>query len=147
MPYTPTNTKCGHLGCNNPKSKLNSYCTDHGGREYTVKQSDSVYHSPAWKSLRMRQLSIQPLCQGCLAQGKITAAKHVDHVFPWRRIGPSAFLNNIFQSLCPEHHSYKTGQEKHGVYMYWTQEGEEKLSEHDYATRIMPNARDFLKET
>lgn len=147
MPFAPRNTKCGHLGCNNPRSKLNSFCPDHGGKEYTMKESDSVYRSPAWKSIRARQLSLQPLCQGCLSQGKISAAKHVDHVFPWKQLGQYAFLHNIFQSLCPEHHSYKTGQEKHGVFLYWTTQGEEKLTEHDYATRIMPDRSDLLRET
>ena len=125
MPYTPYNTKCAMLGCKSPKSKLNSYCMEHGGREYSNNQ-DGAYDSKLWKTTRKRQLSLQPLCQACLCQGIITAAQHVDHVFPWRQIGEHAFTRNIFQSLCAEHHSYKTGKEKHGVIIHWV-EGEEKM--------------------
>jgi 5-methylcytosine-specific restriction endonuclease McrA len=63
----------------------------------------------------------------------------VDHVFPWRRIGKGSFLNNIFQSLCQNCHSYKTGQEKQGVFEYYSTEGVEKLTEHDYPLRVRVN--------
>lgn len=145
MPYAPFNTRCAELGCNEPRSKLNGYCVQHGGKEYTVKETDSNYKTPAWKSIRRRQLSICPLCQGCMSRGKIEAAKHVDHVFPWRQIGQHAFLNNVFQSLCAECHSHKTGQEKHGVYLYYTQQGVEQLSEHDYRAKVAAPTRDFLE--
>jgi 5-methylcytosine-specific restriction protein A len=136
MPYAPFNTRCSELGCKEPRSKLNSFCLSHGGKEYTVKESDSHYKTPAWKSIRKRQLSINPLCQGCMSQGKISAAQHVDHVFPWRQIGQHAFLHNIFQSLCPECHSYKTGQERRGVYLFFAPDKVEQLTEHDYRTRV-----------
>lgn len=119
MPYTPVSNKCQHLGCQNAKSKLNAYCHEHGGRDYSTRETDSIYQTPAWRSLRQRQLSIQPLCQGCLSRGRVEAAKHVDHVFPWRQIGKQAFLRNIFQSLCPQCHSHKSGQEKRGVFEHY----------------------------
>lgn len=136
MPSTPINNKCQHLGCQNLKSKLNAYCLEHGGKDTVVRDYDSVYQTPAWRSIRQRQLSIQPLCQGCLSRGRVEAAKHVDHVFPWRQIGKQAFLRNIFQSLCPECHSYKTGQEKQGAFLHFTSEGVETLSSEDYALRV-----------
>ena len=136
MPYTPFNAKCSSLGCNNPRSKLNGFCMEHGGKQTIVKESDSRYKTPAWKSIRQRQLSIQPLCQSCLSNGKIEAAKHVDHVFPWRQIGEQAFLHNIFQSLCPECHSYKTGQEKQGIYLHFGLGCVETLTEADYVAKI-----------
>lgn len=136
MPFAPTNKRCSHLGCNNLRSKLNSYCLEHGGKQTVVKESDSAYKTPTWKSIRARQISLQPLCQACLSQGRVTAAKHVDHVFPWRQIGEKAFVHNLFQSLCPEHHSYKTGQEKHGTFLMWTHEGEQSLTLHDYALKM-----------
>ena len=135
MPYTPYNNKCAMLGCKQPKSKLNSYCIDHGGKEYSQKQ-DGAYDSKLWKATRKRQLSLQPLCQACLCKGIITAAHHIDHVFPWRQIGQHAFTQNILQSLCAEHHSYKTGKEKHGVILYWPKEGEQSLTLDDYALYI-----------
>lgn len=135
MPYTPYNTQCSMLGCKNTKSKLNSYCIEHGGREYTGKR-DGAYESKLWKATRARQLSLQPLCQGCLHKGIITAAQHVDHVFPWRQIGEEAFTRNIFQSLCPEHHSYKTGKEKKDIILHWSKEGETKYRIEDYNTQM-----------
>ena len=105
---------------------------EHGGREYTDSK-DSVYSSPLWKATRKRQLSLQPLCQACLSQGIITAAQHVDHVFPWRQIGKEAFTRNLFQSLCQEHHSYKTGKEKHGIIIHWVEGKETTLTLEDYA--------------
>lgn len=134
MPYTPYNNKCAMLGCKSPKSKLNSFCLEHGGREYTDKQ-DSIYDSKLWKATRRRQLSLQPLCQACLCKGIITAAQHVDHVFPWRQISKEAFTRNIFQSLCQEHHSYKTGKEKHGIIIHWVEGNECSLKIEDYATQ------------
>lgn len=124
MPTYPRNIKCSMLGCQNQRSKLNSYCGDHGGLDYMeAKDSDSRYQTAAWRSIRMGQLSKQPLCQACLTQGMITAAKHIDHLFPWRQVGGNSFSRNIFQSLCPEHHSYKTGQEKQGNVLHFTRDG------------------------
>lgn len=134
MPTYPTNNKCEALGCKNIRSKLNSFCPEHGGKDYTYKETDSVYQTPAWRIIRQRQLSIQPLCQGCLTRGRVDAAKHVDHVFPWKQIGKHAFLNNVFQSLCPECHSHKTAQEQKGIYEHYTQDGVKEYTEHDYPT-------------
>jgi hypothetical protein len=78
-----------------------------------------------------------------MSRGKIEAAKHVDHVFPWRQIGQHAFLNNLFQSLCPECHSYKTGQEKQGVFLYYTPKGIEQLTERDYRAKVAAPAVNF----
>jgi 5-methylcytosine-specific restriction endonuclease McrA len=66
-------------------------------------------------------------------------AKHVDHVFPWRQVGKHAFLHNIFQSLCGPCHSYKTGQEKHGMIEHYTPTGVENLTIDDYAMRVRVN--------
>lgn len=47
--------------------------------------------------------------------GIVRAASVVDHVWPWRAIGPHAFRANRMQSLCPECHSVKTALEQRGV--------------------------------
>ena len=133
MPVYPTNSKCAELGCKEPRSKLNSYCAKHGGMEYTTRKKDSIYQTPAWRTVRRRQLSIQPLCEACLSRGRIEQAAHVDHVFPWRHIGQQAFLNNIFQSLCHADHSHKTALERKGTYEHYTQEGVKTYLEGDYS--------------
>lgn len=124
MPSLPTYTKCASLGCKNTKSKLNSYCIEHGGKEWIDtedrKQFTSMYQSAFWRQKRQTQLSIQPLCQACLSEGRIGSAQHIDHVFAWKAIGKEAFTNNLFQSLCAEHHSHKTALEQQGIYRHYS---------------------------
>ena len=134
MPTCPTNSKCSELGCKEPRSRLNSFCMQHGGKDnMPTRETDSIYQTPTWRTVRQRQLSIQPLCQACLSRGKIEAAQHVDHVFAWKHIGKHAFLNNIFQSLCHADHSHKTGLEKQGIYTHYAFSGEKQYTKHDYA--------------
>lgn len=71
----------------------------------------------------MAQLSRQPICQACKLEGIITPAKAVDHVFPWRQIGDQAFWQNIWQSLCVEHHSHKTSLEQQGIFRHYREGG------------------------
>ena len=133
MPTYPHNAKCSELGCKEPRSRLNSFCLKHGGKDnLQTRDTDSIYQTPAWRVVRQRQLSIQPLCQACLSRGKVEAAQHVDHVFPWKHIGKHAFLNNIFQSLCQADHSHKTGLEKQGRFIHYTPEGEREYTSNDY---------------
>ena len=133
MPSVPTNNKCASLGCKNPRSRLNTYCLEHGGLDNMARrETDSAYQTPMWKTTRMAQLSKQPLCQGCLARGVISAASHVDHLFAWKHLGGQAFSRNIWQSLCPNCHSQKTALEKQGVYRHYAQDGVKDYSKHDY---------------
>lgn len=126
MPTRPYNTKCSMLGCPNPKSRMNSFCMDHGGREryeYTYdadkltaerKEFNAEYSSRFWKNTRALTLSKQPLCQACLTRGIVAVATEVDHVFPWAKIGKGAFTRNIFQGLCKPCHHHKTVREQRG---------------------------------
>jgi 5-methylcytosine-specific restriction protein A len=132
MPSVPKATKCSHLGCPNTRSKLNTFCLEHGGLQHTNHGKENQYGNPAWRTIRRAQLSKQPLCQSCLINGQIVSANHVDHVFPWRQIGEHSFLHNIFQSLCHECHSYKTGQERKGVYYHFSTQGTQALTQADY---------------
>ena len=126
MPVAPYNALCSHLGCKNPRSKFNSLCVEHGGRDtqrfYSNderKAAKTLYDTTAWKRKRIVELSRHPMCAACLCDGRYTPATEVDHVFAWRHIGKEAFLANAFQSLCHDHHSMKTQQEKRGVYLHW----------------------------
>ena len=116
MPTVPSNTRCAAFNCKEQRSRLNSFCLAHGGKDSTPPRlSDQKYQSPAWRSIRRRQLSLQPLCQACLTRGHICSAAHVDHVFPWNVVGGESFLRNIFQSLCQPCHSHKTALEQRGI--------------------------------
>lgn len=123
MPILPVNTKCATYGCAIPRSKLNTYCIEHGGKN-TIDTDDrkaftSMYQTNHWRTLRRVQLSKQPLCESCMCNGRVSTASHVDHVFPWNKIGKQAFYKNMFQSLCIECHSVKTNQEKQGVFTHY----------------------------
>jgi 5-methylcytosine-specific restriction endonuclease McrA len=133
MPTYPQNNRCTELGCKEPRSKLNSFCINHGGKAYLSKESDSIYQTSKWRNIRQRQLSIQPLCQACLSRGKVESAVHVDHVFPWKQINTLAFTYNIFQSLCHADHSHKTALEKQGKCTHYTPDGERHYTKADYA--------------
>ena len=132
MPYAPFNSRCGELGCKNPRSKINGFCINHGGKDY-LKDEDTVYQTPLWRAIRKTQISRQPLCQACLIDGRVEPAKHIDHVFPWKRYGEEAFAYNLFQSLCHAHHSHKTALERKGVYEHYTLEGLRTYAEADYS--------------
>ena len=138
MPTIPNNTKCSQLGCKNIRSKLNSYCLEHGGLDSIKtderKEFTSMYQTNHWRKVREIQLSKQPLCQSCLTTGRVSMANHVDHLFKWNAIGKQAFYNNIFQSLCVECHSVKSGLEKRGIYRHYTSNGIKDYVLHDYNT-------------
>jgi 5-methylcytosine-specific restriction protein A len=75
-----------------------------------------MYNTAQWIALRKIQLSKHPLCAGCEAEGIVTAAIVVDHVFPWKQISKESFFINKFQSLCYAHHAEKTQYEQRGIY-------------------------------
>ena len=143
MPTVPKQTKCVQLGCKNTRSKMNTYCSEHGGRNYTKHHKRDIgkglYGSSAWISIRRRQLSVQPLCQACLLRGKVEVANVVDHVFAWSQLSVDAFRYNIFQSLCESCHSLKTNIEQKGLYRHFKEKEIDYLLS-DY-TRIVG---DFL---
>ena len=123
MATVPKQTKCAMLGCKHERSKLNSYCLDHGGVDVYIekksakrKEFNDMYSQSGWRKLRVAQLSKQPLCQGCLTSKHIRQADTVDHLFSWNHIGKEAFFNNVFQSLCAECHADKSNLEWAGVY-------------------------------
>ena len=62
-----------------------------------------LYKTAAWRRRRLHQLSKEPLCWMCSAQGVVTPASTVDHVTPHRG-DPAAFLGPV-RSLCSTHHS------------------------------------------
>ena len=136
MPTIPSNTKCAMLGCKNNKARFSSNCVEHGGRDtqrYSGKRlTNKMYDTAQWARLRQIQLSSQPLCAGCLADGVITAAVHVDHVFPWTQISKEAFYINIFQSLCHSCHSAKTALERKGLFRAFGSPNKDYLI-HEYA--------------
>lgn len=132
MPYAPLNTECKQYGCRNPKTSRSAYCAEHGGGvTETGKANSKLYNQQAWEKIRARQLSTHPLCAKCQHEGKITAAQHVDHVFPHRR-DAAKFRVNLFQSLCAACHTIKGQDERKGQYHHYTAHGVRTYSDDDY---------------
>ena len=56
MPILPKSDKCSQLGCTNIRSRLNTYCTEHGGKNTidTDKRKEfvSMYQTTQWRTLR-----------------------------------------------------------------------------------------------
>ena len=122
MPSIPS-SQCDEFQCKAPSVKGSRYCMAHTpSKAPTVERQafNAQYKKAAWQSIRTRQLSSEPLCAACKVEGRITAASHVDHVFPWAAIGPHAFTRNLWQSLCPECHGIKSGLEKRGIFRHYT---------------------------
>lgn len=66
-------------------------------------QHKHLYDSRRWRQMRSLQLSIEPLCRMCQAEGRVTAATVADHVTPHK--GDEAlFFRGELQSLCKRHH-------------------------------------------
>lgn len=143
MPTVPKQTKCAYLGCNNPRSLVNTYCEGHGGKGYNStaerKKSNALYKTALWQKLRIQQLSRQPMCQACILDNKITQATEVDHLFPWSQIGRHAFTLNIFQSLCRSHHTDKTWLERQGIFRHYKEPAPNDFGLADYKRLLMPN--------
>ena len=125
MPSLPR-PQCNQYGCKAPTIKGSVFCVDHSPNK-TLTNDRVLFNKPyktrAWEVIRTKQLTIQPLCQCCLLNGRITSADHVDHLFAWNQLSPSAFKLNIFQSLCAAHHSLKTSLEQKGTFRHYSNNG------------------------
>ena len=72
-----------------------------------------VYNTPTWKALRLNKLQIQPLCEECIKNNKITLAVEVHHIQKFMsgmnvsQIKWLGFDINNLMSLCIECHQCK----------------------------------------
>lgn len=122
MPSLPR-PHCSQYHCHQPTLAGSSLCEQHAPPKATTDQrraSNAEYKKAAWQKIRAAQLSKEPLCAACMHEGKVAAAEHVDHLFAWHQLNPSAFKLNIFQSLCAAHHSLKTSLEQKGTFRHYS---------------------------
>lgn len=133
MPKMPP-PQCDAYGCKAPAQPHSRHCIEHQVRTRQPPREDQgPYKTAAWSRIRTAQLTAQPLCQACLIEGRTTAAEHVDHLFAWRAVGPGAFRQNTFQSLCQAHHGVKTGLEQRGVFRHYAASGVVDYGLSDYS--------------
>lgn len=76
-------------------------------RQRSRREDIRFYQSPAWRKLRALKLSIDPLCEDCLKQGRTTVAVEVHHVEK-RKLRPDLALSlENLASLCVPCHNMK----------------------------------------
>ena len=68
------------------------------------------YNTAAWARLRKAHLFLEPMCRDCTAMGRLTQAKHVDHVVSISAGGDPFPGHYGLASLCPPCHSAKTAR-------------------------------------
>ncbi len=72
------------------------------------------YSTKEWEVIRTRVLAADPTCPCCMVEGKLVAAKEVDHI---QAHGGNADLfyniENVW-GLCTQHHRLKTAYESNG---------------------------------
>lgn len=72
------------------------------------------YWTQRWRNIAKAQLTREPLCAICLAQGNVTPASVADHV--QRHEGnPDLFWRGDLQSLCAHHHNSDKQREERGA--------------------------------
>jgi 5-methylcytosine-specific restriction enzyme A len=80
------------------------------GKKVDRSPRQTWYARAAWRRARRYQLHLEPLCQQCLKEGRVTPATQVDHVRPhgdnW-----DEFRTGQLQSLCRDCHWKKTMHE------------------------------------
>ena len=70
-----------------------------------------VYDLQDWERTRRAKLSANPLCEHCLARGKVVPATEVDHIQPISK-GGEWFNPDNLQCLCKSCHSLKTKRDE-----------------------------------
>jgi 5-methylcytosine-specific restriction endonuclease McrA len=99
---------------NLPKASKKSWIAEnrgnHRGRVRTEK--DSFYHTTAWRTLRRKYITANPLCEECKRRGRITPGQVIDHITPIKQDGDPLNWNNL-QTLCNPCHASKSGKESH----------------------------------
>ena len=110
---------CKHPSCSNI-AEDNGYCQIHQkerkdynrikDKSYSCRAYQHLYNTQRWKKRRSLQLQLQPLCEECLKEGRVTLAEVADHVEDHKG-DIYKFFNGKLQSLCWSCHSKKTNKE------------------------------------
>lgn len=95
-----------------PKPKRKSYLPKREVQGRRRHANTGFYQSPRWRRVRHGYLAEHPLCVECEKQGRVTAARVVDHIVPINEGGAWYDYNNL-QGLCDKCHNRKSGREAH----------------------------------
>ena len=106
MPHKPKKP-CAFPGC--PNLTDETYCAKHKSQavnSYNKYQRSSDHNNKygrEWKRIRARYVKAHPLCERCLAEGRLTPVEEVHHILPVNRGGSNADSN--LMSLCRSCHN------------------------------------------
>ena len=111
MPRKPKKP-CRFPGC--PRLTDGQYCEEHQRlmneryNKYERPYDTSVRYGGGWRKIRNRYIKSHPLCEECLAAGRVTAATEVHHKLPLGKGGTHDDAN--LMSLCKSCHSRITAE-------------------------------------
>ncbi len=115
MPYRPK-TPCNHFQCPRLINPGERYCEEHkteNNRAVKHRRTDKAeqrfYKSREWRQLRQVVLAEQPLCERCMATGRVTAATVVHHRQAIRDSGDRLPTVDELEALCISCHSKEHG--------------------------------------
>lgn len=101
----------GQRYCGKHENLADQTKRDHDRRRGNSTQRGYGYK---WQQARARFLQIHPLCVHCEKEGRVTAARDVDHVIPHRGDQELFWRQSNWQALCTSCHSKKTATEDSG---------------------------------
>lgn len=109
---------CAHPGCPVKLADVGPRrCPQHArAKEATRPNAEARkwYHLARWRKLRALVLSEQPLCRVCVAHGRVTPSRDVDHITPHQGDVALFWDRDNLQGLCASCHSVKTHAEEIG---------------------------------
>ncbi|MDW5417733.1 HNH endonuclease [Iodobacter sp. CM08] len=127
MPYA-AKRPCAHAGCKSLVGAGQRMCAEH--RKQSQREQDQQRGSASergynvrWQKARATYLRSHPLCVMCKAEGRLMAARVVDHITPHR--GDQELFwdtKNNWQALCTTCHS----KHKQRIEKAYGKEGEKR---------------------
>lgn len=95
-----------------PKPERKKYLPPRVTQGRRLHTNSVFYQSQAWRRCRHAYLAEHPLCAECEKQGRVAAARVVDHIRPINEGGDKFDFDNL-QGLCDKCHNKKSGREAH----------------------------------
>jgi 5-methylcytosine-specific restriction enzyme A len=114
LPYKPK-SPCSYRGCSKLADK-GSYCAEHTKKEsqyynkYRRDPKTRKRYGTEWRKIRARFIKLNPLCEECKKQNRVTPVEEVHHIIPLSKGG--THVENNLMSLCKSCHSKITRKEK-----------------------------------
>lgn len=108
MPYAPRRG-CAYGNCKELAVSGSQYCEEHKKlvdqqyNRFTRSTENTKKYGRAWKWIRDRYAREHPLCEMCLAEGRLTPVEEVHHIIPVSQGGTHDRSN--LMSLCQSCHT------------------------------------------